>query len=41
VTMKQSPSLGFYDEWECYSCFWMIKPLSGDQSGVFFIKRKD
>ena len=41
VTMKQSLSLGFYDEWECDSCFWMIRPLSGDQSGVFFIKRKD
>jgi len=41
VTMKQSPTMGLYDEWECDSCFWMIKPLSGDKSGIFYIKRKD
>ena len=40
VTMKQSPSLGFYDEWECDSCFWMIRPLSGDKSGFFLLKER-
>jgi len=41
VTMRQSPTLGLYDDWECDKCFWKIKPLSGDQSGIFYLKRKD
>ena len=40
VTMKQSPSIGLYDEWDCEKCYWMIRPLSGGKSGVFFIKKK-
>ncbi len=27
-------------EWECDSCFWMIKPLYVDKSGVFLLKEK-
>jgi hypothetical protein len=41
VTMKQTQKVDLYDEWECDSCFWRIKPLSTDKSGVFFLKRKD
>lgn len=40
VTMKQSPKLGLYDEWECESSLWMIKPLEAENSAVFFIKKK-
>lgn len=40
VAMKQSPTMGLYDDWECDGCFWMIKPLQGGKSGIFYIRKK-
>ena len=38
-SIKSNKNIGLYDKWSCDNCTLMIKPMSGANSAVFFIKK--